>query len=561
MLLFGLLVAVLTPAPVPCQAAPSRMTCIAGGPTAIGDEKTSERTRHTTALDTFYVDTKLVSVADYRRCQRDGACPKVAARGPLDAPMKVSRFELAHRACTYLGKRLLTEAEWEKAAGAGAFSPTGLEWTHDFFTACIDGCRQACGSACTKDNPRGPCDGVGPCPGFVRRVVKGGEAHAGWRGQSGKPSAFRCASTTKHLAAWPPLFRTAPLEPPKKLSPPSAAELKAFQAVVEDTDIFQIPLCSRDGKATVSCRDPMSYVLSNEPHQHAWRPALNNLGGGYMGVGADQNYTFITAAKSEWVWLFDYDPVVVRVHQILFAVLQNAATRAELVDAFMNKNRARTRTWIEEKYASLPKEERDAVLDVFERVRLRLWNDYASQKKAESWRRGFGWLSSDDNYEHMRSLVLLGRIQALKGNMLTDKAMQSIAQSARALSVPIRVYYASNAEEQWLDLPEQYRKNVQALPFDETSIILRTLISKNYHPSTTSRWHYVVHGGLHAQQRIGRAGYKNVRRFMQDRMLFEDELVTDEAGKQSRKPQALADHGPDYLSYIGMTSAAGAPGT
>ena len=44
----------------------------------------------------------------------------------------------------------------------------------------------------------------------------------------------------------------------------NAEQLAVATAVRHDNDVMQIAPCERRGKATVSCRDPMSYIKSNE---------------------------------------------------------------------------------------------------------------------------------------------------------------------------------------------------------------------------------------------------------------------------------------------------------
>lgn len=306
----------------------------------------------------------------------------------------------------------------------------------------------------------------------------------------------------------PPARRPAIIDP----APPTATEIAAFNTVVEDDDVLKIPPCRRAGMATTDCRDPMSYLTSNEGLQSVWLPWIENLGGGFVGLGSDQTYSLIAAARSQWAWLFDYDPQVVRVHKIVQTLVEEYDTADDFVAAFDRKHAPLTHERLKDRLAADP--EVDAVVALFDAARPRLFRHYTARRYAES---RLGWLNDADRYRYIRRLVMQGRIQSLKGNMLTDKSLPSIAASARALGVPIRVYYPSNAEEMWNFTP-QYRANVVGFPFDEQSVVLRTLFNKRG-PWDEQRkyWHYVVHRGVVAQRTIADVKCTGTRVMMRDR--------------------------------------------
>ncbi len=609
---------------VACDAAPEGMVCIPGGPAVIGDDAhPMEAPRHTVEISTFYIDQHEVTAGDYKQCERKKACPKLPRPRSYktfqanDRPAVPITWEMAHAYCVWAGKRLPSEAEWEKVARGGAegrvypwgndeptcnkanyvtcqpritkpvgsypagaygvfdMAGNGYEWVKDWASDCYDGkCKKPCGAKCMGRDPKGPCDGASRCKGHSKRVLKGGswywpadQMRGSWRRAQYPKSgihrlSFRCASTRPTLTAWKPRYMLEDRPAPPTLQAPSAQQLSAFNAVNEDTDILNIPSCNRIGKATTSCRDPMSYLTSNEALQYVWRKGITNLGGGYVGIGADQSYSFIAQAKSEWAWLFDYDPEVVRIHYMLRAVIKQAPDRKAFRAAFTQKQAAQTVEWIKASLADNP-DEVEPTVKLYKRSRIKLWKDYTRQSKAKRWVKGFGWLQTEANYQYIRTLYEQGRIRMLKGNMLTDVAMPSIAKAARALNVPIRLYYVSNAEEQWKQLPTQYRKNVAGLPFDEDTVVLRTLFTRRYHEAS-SKWHYILHGGLHLQEHIVRDGYANVWRFMEDRHLVGGypkkqkeegaDAPDDKAGATEVEDDAQPRRQLDFLSHIGMPS-------
>jgi formylglycine-generating enzyme len=222
-----------TPAVAACGTVPEGMACIPGGPFLRGtdDKDKNARPSATVWVQTFYMDLNEVTVAEYKACVADKKCPKSGPRyGDFDRPRQpingISWFE-AQAFCHATGKRLATEAEWEKAArgtdgrtypwgnekatceravileprlgrscgvkmrGAhpekgrvleiGIKPPTlhglydmagnSFEWVADWYSPSY----ASCGADCLGVNPKGPCGGSAePCPGHKYKVVRGG---------------------------------------------------------------------------------------------------------------------------------------------------------------------------------------------------------------------------------------------------------------------------------------------------------------------------------------------------------------------------------------------------
>ncbi|MCS6983555.1 MAG: formylglycine-generating enzyme family protein [Leptospiraceae bacterium] len=188
-------------------------------------------------VDSFYIDLFEVTNADFEECVKAGGClgclanktcSYVGARygKPYQRPRQPAigiPWYAARDYCAFVGKRLPTESEWEKAARGenGELYPWGndppnctravieengrkgcatelkspaylmttqdvgsrppgryglydmagnaWEWVLDWFSP-----YQSCGEVCFEKNPRGPCRGAENCPGFSHKVLKGG---------------------------------------------------------------------------------------------------------------------------------------------------------------------------------------------------------------------------------------------------------------------------------------------------------------------------------------------------------------------------------------------------
>lgn len=93
-----------------------------GASAADPDAGRAEQPEHSVAVDPFWIDQSEVTNSMYRRCVRDGACASPLRRIEFDDPRFESRpvawvdWEMAQAYCQWAGRRLPSEAEWEKAA-------------------------------------------------------------------------------------------------------------------------------------------------------------------------------------------------------------------------------------------------------------------------------------------------------------------------------------------------------------------------------------------------------------------------------------------------------------
>lgn len=512
--------------PPPCALAPAGMACVPGGAVSLGG--TAEFPAKQIEISTFYIDQKEVSVGAWRACVKAGVCASVGGLSgqPDDAPVKGVTQAQAKRYCLWAGERLPSEFQWEKAARAGIEGLSGFadgppEWTDTWAAASAS----VCGAACEGADPLGPCDGASGCRGQSKKVVKGVVGAAGFdpaaRSTTTAGVGLRCVTPEAFRMRFPPAALTNPPPKPAPLSPPTAEQLAAFRDVAPDA-IDEKPECDGPpGTVSLTCKDPMTYVRSNEGRSWIWAPYIQNLGGGYIGVGADQNYSHAANAKSEWVWLTDYDSDVVFLHRINAVLIANSATPAEFVARYAPAATAESLALIKAAYKDDPELERYVSVYNYNKWALYAW--YGTYSKPSGRPVETQWLRSQELYDYVRTLFVQGRMWSFKCDLLADKAMQGIAASARKLGIPIRVYYTSNAPDVWSGaLTPGYKRNVLGLPMDGRSVVLQTNKRETGYGGPTGPWHFNIQRGLEHQQLMALPGYTNVRQLLETRIPGDD---------------------------------------
>jgi len=260
---------------------------------------------------------------------------------------------------------------------------------------------------------------------------------------------------------------TPPREPDADAPMDEAARLERFFASPED------PPAEKLLGVTVD-RYGKHYLAGNEKGLHVYREHIKGIGGGYVGVGSDQAYLLMGWARPEWAWLIDYDPMVVRIHDAYQAFILTADTPAEFVALWKKEAKSQGLQILREHYEGARLAE---VAELYKKNRTWIHRRLSGVAKRQRRLEVPSFLTDQADYDAVKALVRAKRVRPMSANLLEAGAVQGIGAAAREMEVPIRVLYLSNAEEYWKSYPQAFRDNIQSLPFDDRSLVIRCLLT------------------------------------------------------------------------------------
>ena len=438
----------------PCFDAPKGMRCVEGNQES----------------DTLYVDTEPVSAETETNAEI--RCVETLRQLGEAA-------QLVHR------KRLPTLEEVRSAELTSAL------WTRDWNTERISKGKR--------------CGDTYPCWFGTQKLLSNGQS-VEVKSALGHP--VYCVSDRHILNSGEPFMVASPLE--EVVFEPPSDDVKQLAWGVQNDPIEDKGICGEDirqhwrervrngGRSTTKCRDPKSYVTSNEPYRQVWHPYIKNLGGGYVGVGSDQSYDFMASQRASWGWAFDYDPNVYRLHKMMIPLVLASETPEQLVEKFAPNQSETIERLLVDHYDA---DEGALLLAFYNGYRHKLYPHYKKSLRPTVEAPEFGWLSNPDNYAHIRKMMSQGRIVPVAADMLGNIAMQSIGTQAAALNVPIRVFYVSNAPLAWGgQITDGYRNNVSVMPFDDQSVFLASYGGGGF--GQKGYWHYFTASALFMRDRI-----------------------------------------------------------
>ena len=95
--------------------------------------------------------------------------------------------------------------------------------------------------------------------------------------------------------------------------------------------------------------------------------------------------------------------------------------------------------------------------------------------------RTVGYLADEEAFQFVRTMQLHDRIVPVVGNVAGDKAVRAIGDYASERGLAVSAFYLSNVEQYLINRDggfDVYTRNVRALPHDSTSVIIRSYFGR-----------------------------------------------------------------------------------
>ncbi|HYT77523.1 MAG TPA: hypothetical protein VEL79_22405 [Vicinamibacterales bacterium] len=282
-------------------------------------------------------------------------------------------------------------------------------------------------------------------------------------------------------------------------------------------------------------------LLSNEIGLQSIIPDLLNVarpGRVYMGVGPEQNFTYIAALKPAMAIIVDVRRGNLDLHLMYKALFEMSSDRVDFVSNLFSRRRPEGLTAgssvreIFQAYATAARDDElweanfDAIIDQLEETHgfalsdedvagVRFVYEYFGREGPELtyWMSsGFGgrggfrnsptyadlmtatddsgtlrsYLATEDNFQTMKSLESRNLLLPVVGNFAGPKAVRAVSAWLRQHNAIVSAFYLSNVEQYlqmdgiWMD----FCSNAAQLPIDETSQFIRSYrgVNRGYGP-------------------------------------------------------------------------------
>jgi hypothetical protein len=266
-------------------------------------------------------------------------------------------------------------------------------------------------------------------------------------------------------------------------------------------------------------------LMSNEDSAQFVVPALTarvERGGVYLGVGSEQNFTYLAALEPRLAFVVDIRRENMLEMLMYQAVFELSADRADFVSRLFSRTRPAglsDGSTVEALFAAYAEAPADAsvlekhtqtVLDTLTHAHgwplavsdqaaitrmlaafsaagpqgLKGFGDRDNLSYAQLMAAGDlagvrrGFLASEASYRRVRQLERQNRVIPVVGDFAGEKALAAIAQYLKTSRAALNVFYVSNVERYLFEPGGRYRQfyaNVAAMPLDPSALFIRSV--------------------------------------------------------------------------------------
>ena len=230
------------------------------------------------------------------------------------------------------------------------------------------------------------------------------------------------------------------------------------------------------------------FIVSDELRHDQFRQKIEGLGGAFVGVGTDQNYTMAAWARPEVMVMLDFDRVVVNLHRVYGVAFKESATAQAFIKFWAEENQDRVINLIKQHYPG--KGLQRQVLNAERWGRKRVHQRLLKLKRTYTWLKVPHFLTHPRQYGYLRAMWRTGRVFMVRGDLTAKRTMRQLAASLRGAGLLLRVLYISNCE-MYFKFDTQYRRNIRRQPTDERSLVLRTRAWREWVKEGKGPLHYI----------------------------------------------------------------------
>jgi len=268
----------------------------------------------------------------------------------------------------------------------------------------------------------------------------------------------------------------------------------------------------------------LEIITSNEMSYQYALPRLVKTAksdGAFIGVGPEQNFTYIAALQPKIAFLIDIRRDMMLEHLMYKAVFEMSKDRADFVSNLFSRKRPADLTddttvrTLFEAYARVPADQKLAdehLTGILDRLKMVHHFQLSSEDEAsiralyrtflragvidfsasfmspgyatlmtltDGDGKNWSYLATKENYDRVRNMHLKNLIVPLVGDFAGPKAVRSAGQYVRDHGALVNVFYISNVEDYIGGSWPAYIRNIQSLPIDDSSLFMRWQIGGN----------------------------------------------------------------------------------